>query len=839
MIIGGLIRAAVSGGVGAALGPDVGKAAGDVAEKLFGKVWREVADRTRAYGRLPAGHEVEGAIRLAQLTASLFVVRSWEEANAYTWAHRTDAPEPLFRNAAVARLHDELGVCWNLKRKPNDELARELAEAMDAGLADARARSPDQAARALRNEAEAAAFADLTDPLGMRVPDGFHDLFMDRTAGRPGWFPCFIAFMRETLKDNESARTALVVRDLSTLLRRTEGLHLLVAGLSGDAAAIQEAIRRVEAKVDVAVRDIAQIKRMIEALPHVGHAEAVEILGAVRAALPKDFASVPDERLPEALKAFVARAEALEAQFARDTNLPAAVEAARQRARALVEALRIEEAEQELGAAQALLRENREHAAREEAKLLCDQAYLAGLRLGHRDAARRLDEAAILVSFDAQLSWQFALEAANQVQELGQVFGDTEAMNEAVDRYRACLDRAPRNRMPIEWASTQNDLGTALRLIGVRSDSTVLLQAIEAYRFALQERRRDRAPRDWAATQNNLGSALHALGLRGNDTALTEAVESYRLALEIFRRDDAPLDWARTQNNLGITLRALGERGDGEALRQAVEAHSLALQVYRRDETPLDWAAAQNNLGVALHTLGMQGFDGALEQAVLAFRLALEEYRRDRAPVAWAASQNNLGNVLSTIGERGDVAAAKHAVDAHNLALQQYQRDRSPLDWAGTQNSLGVALLVLGIHGDEVALHRAVEAFRLALEERRRDRVPLQWARTQHNLGNAFRTLGGCGDDAALHQAIEVYGLALQERRRERVPLQWALTQYYLGQTLLMLGERGDDKAPLEKAIACYRGAMEIFERLRHASYAQMAKRNLERAETLLKERGG
>ena len=50
-----------------------------------------------------------------------------------------------------------------------------------------------------------------------------------------------------------------------------------------------------------------------------------------------------------------------------------------------------------------------------------------------------------------------------------------------------------------------------------------------AYRAALEERTRERVPLDWAMTQNNLGTALRALGERESGTArLEEAVAAYR-----------------------------------------------------------------------------------------------------------------------------------------------------------------------------------------------------------------------------------------------------------------------------------------------------------------------
>ena len=59
-----------------------------------------------------------------------------------------------------------------------------------------------------------------------------------------------------------------------------------------------------------------------------------------------------------------------------------------------------------------------------------------------------------------------------------------------------------------------------------------------AYRAALQERTRERTPLDWAASENNLANALTTLGERESGTAeLEEAVAAYRAALEEWTRE--------------------------------------------------------------------------------------------------------------------------------------------------------------------------------------------------------------------------------------------------------------------------------------------------------------
>ena len=56
--------------------------------------------------------------------------------------------------------------------------------------------------------------------------------------------------------------------------------------------------------------------------------------------------------------------------------------------------------------------------------------------------------------------------------------------------------------------------------LGERESGTARLkQAVKAYRDALEVRTRDRVPLQWVATQNNLGNALTTLGERESGTA--------------------------------------------------------------------------------------------------------------------------------------------------------------------------------------------------------------------------------------------------------------------------------------------------------------------------------
>jgi tetratricopeptide (TPR) repeat protein len=104
---------------------------------------------------------------------------------------------------------------------------------------------------------------------------------------------------------------------------------------------------------------------------------------------------------------------------------------------------------------------------------------------------------------------------------------------------------------------------------------------VVTYRAALQEWTRERVPLDWATTQNNLGLALSTLGERESEMGrLEEAVLAYRAALQERTHERVPLQWAETQNNLGIALEMLGERESGTArLEEAVAAFEACLAV--------------------------------------------------------------------------------------------------------------------------------------------------------------------------------------------------------------------------------------------------------------------
>ena len=143
----------------------------------------------------------------------------------------------------------------------------------------------------------------------------------------------------------------------------------------------------------------------------------------------------------------------------------------------------------------------------------------------------------------------YLLRQADALYRQGDERGDNDALRSSIAALRAALEELTRERVPLDWAQTQNNLGNALERLGERESGTARLEeAVAAYRAALEERTRERVPLQWATTQNNLGTALEGLGEREGGTArLEEAVAAYRAALEERTRERVPLQFAANQ----------------------------------------------------------------------------------------------------------------------------------------------------------------------------------------------------------------------------------------------------------------------------------------------------
>jgi tetratricopeptide (TPR) repeat protein len=164
--------------------------------------------------------------------------------------------------------------------------------------------------------------------------------------------------------------------------------------------------------------------------------------------------------------------------------------------------------------------------------------------------------------FDADTRGSLLFNYALVQSTIGEQAGSNEALIQAAAAFRAALLEWTRERVPLQWATTQNNLGNALRTLGERESGTARLeQAVAAFRAALLEWTRERVPLQWATTQNNLGTALAILGDREIGTArLEQAVAAFRAALEVFEAAKASHYIDGTRRNLARAETLLAQR---------------------------------------------------------------------------------------------------------------------------------------------------------------------------------------------------------------------------------------------------------------------------------------
>jgi tetratricopeptide (TPR) repeat protein len=322
------------------------------------------------------------------------------------------------------------------------------------------------------------------------------------------------------------------------------------------------------------------------------------------------------------------------------------------------------------------------------AKTAAQRGTVAMARLRYREAADHYQSAAKRIgSANGDDAINYLMLAVNALHLQGADFGDKAALDDAITKLRDLLTMGTHEREPLKSARIQNELGNALKARGMLEDGNEgalggggprkkdkwLREAIVAFRAALEEYTHERMPLNWAATQNNLGNALLALGWEEIGTErIEEAVLAFRAALKEYTHERMPRNWAITQNNLGNALLNLGLREGGtKRIEEAVLAFRAALEELTHKRDPRNWAAAQYNLGNALLNLGLrEGETKRIEEAVLAFRAALKEYTHERMPRNWAMTQYNLGNALLNLGLReSGIERLEEAILAYRAAL--------------------------------------------------------------------------------------------------------------------------------------------------------------------------
>jgi tetratricopeptide (TPR) repeat protein len=183
---------------------------------------------------------------------------------------------------------------------------------------------------------------------------------------------------------------------------------------------------------------------------------------------------VRDDEIPTRLRVAADELLGLRAHLARLRNDRPELATIREEALASIDRGELDRARAVLDRGREAARALREEASRGEAELLADGAQIDRLQAAYPAAAAKYAEAAALVApFDRYGEWRFLLFQANALFNQGEELGDNEALAKAIDIYRRAAGLISQADFPVDWATTQNNLGNALETLGERK--TILL----------------------------------------------------------------------------------------------------------------------------------------------------------------------------------------------------------------------------------------------------------------------------------------------------------------------------------------------------------------------------
>jgi len=248
---------------------------------------------------------------------------------------------------------------------------------------------------------------------------------------------------------------------------------------------------------------------------------------------------------------------------------------------------------------------------------------------------------------------------------------------------------------------------------------------------------------------------------------LTDALETAQETGQQPPAELTPSERSMIQACFGNVIAAIGNyKNDTNWYAQAGHAYAEALEGITADEAPFDWAAVQYQLGRVRQMIGEKSGDvEILSVAMEHYRAAMVVYSQSAFPVEWATAQTRIGAILYRLDRTStDTDFLKQAVAAYQSALLVFSAAEQPFKWSEVKNNMGQVLQVWGdVARSEELLERAVTCCQEALRVRSREETPQLWAASQNNLGSALFLLGRMTEDSEfLEGAAEAFGKALE-----------------------------------------------------------------------------
>lgn len=413
------------------------------------------------------------------------------------------------------------------------------------------------------------------------------------------------------------------------------------------------------------------------------------------------------------------------------------------------------------------------------AEVLMKSAETAEIDFDFDGASRDYAEAFDWVKdADRPLANKYKTREADALQTIYRYRGGEDVLQRAIAAYELALTFVSREREPLQWSKTTNNLANSYSVLAERVlDTGPVEQAIALYRAALSVG--GTMPKEKATSLSNLGIALHTLAQRRNDAALyAEAEQSFTTALALRDRKDDSYGWALDQLNAANLDVDLADRnGDASRYGKAADRLNDALALLDPQANRIEWAQAKNNLAITMRVRGANARDVSLvREALKTYEEILPVFDRKSFPIDWGNTIGNIGMAHTNIGAmEGNVAEFELAANSFEQAFGEVTRERSPVFWARLQNAYGMTQQVLGMmKQDPARLDRAAAAFRSALEVRARDINAEQWAESQQLLASTLSAIASNkADEKLADEAIAAYRAAREVFTREAFPSDW------------------------------------------------------------------
>lgn len=310
----------------------------------------------------------------------------------------------------------------------------------------------------------------------------------------------------------------------------------------------------------------------------------------------------------------------------------------------------------------------------------------------------------------------------------------------------------------------------------------------------------------------------------------------YAAALKAIETEDATLE-EKAEMLMEIAMGLQQKPKTAREIEDAIALYQRALELCPANAPALR-ARIQARQGTAYQGLPTGGAQ-ALYKARECFEQALSVLKIIGTPEESAEVEMNLGLTLQSLAQNG-AAKIQDAIQAYHRALRTFTREAWPQEFAILHNNLAIAYLSIPMSDERAKMREAlaVQSFEEVLKVINIVDHPSEFAMIQNNLGNALQYASSSHVIENNLRALEAYDEALKVRTRRAAPLEYANTIANKANVLRNLPDDAENPTQgnlvnLQKSLALYREAHEIFTQFGQSHGAQIVAETITEIEML------